>query len=159
MKANANLTPEVLEHARAMREKGLGVRSIARELQVSRDALRWALERKSALNRHKAWTKKNPRRWYAICLRSHLKSKYNLTLEDLHRMFENQEGLCFICSSQLCLCDTKNCPTRACIDHDHSTNKIRGLLCKRCNRLLGIMNDSPTLLRNAVGYLETASAA
>ena len=40
------------------------------------------------------------------------------------------------------------------IDHDHSTGKIRGLLCNRCNWLLGNAGDSVTVLNNAILYLE-----
>ena len=41
-----------------------------------------------------------------------------------------------------------------CIDHDHSTNKIRGVLCSHCNRGLGIFKDNPEILREAARYLE-----
>lgn len=40
------------------------------------------------------------------------------------------------------------------IDHDHSTDEIRGLLCPRCNRLLGNAADSVEVLRKCIEYLE-----
>lgn len=43
---------------------------------------------------------------------------------------------------------------RLSVDHCHATNKVRALLCKRCNRLLGIMKDSVLLLERAIEYLK-----
>lgn len=40
-----------------------------------------------------------------------------------------------------------------CLDHDHENNEIRGVLCARCNHLLGNARDSVTILRAAVRYL------
>jgi len=40
------------------------------------------------------------------------------------------------------------------IDHNHNTGEFRGVLCKQCNRALGMFKDSSMILRNAVEYLE-----
>ena len=40
------------------------------------------------------------------------------------------------------------------VDHDHSTGKIRGLLCRHCNLALGNMKGDISLLRKAIAYLE-----
>jgi hypothetical protein len=40
------------------------------------------------------------------------------------------------------------------VDHCHKTQKVRGLLCYRCNTLLGLASDDPNRLRRAVEYLE-----
>jgi Recombination endonuclease VII len=42
-----------------------------------------------------------------------------------------------------------------CVDHDHSTGQVRGLLCKRCNYALGLLEDTKSLVR-AVEYLHRA---
>lgn len=39
------------------------------------------------------------------------------------------------------------------VDHDHTTGKIRGVLCHNCNRGLGMFKDSPELLRAATKYV------
>lgn len=50
------------------------------------------------------------------------------------------------------LCATKS--EEICFDHCHNTGKFRGWLCHTCNRLLGLANDSPELLRKLADYLE-----
>ncbi len=42
-----------------------------------------------------------------------------------------------------------------CIDHDHATGKVRGLLCHNCNVAIGLMKDNTDLLKKAAEYLET----
>ena len=41
-----------------------------------------------------------------------------------------------------------------CIDHDHTTGKVRGMLCHDCNTSLGKFRDNPDILRKAADYLE-----
>lgn len=41
-------------------------------------------------------------------------------------------------------------------DHDHTTGLLRGVLCGNCNRALGLLQDSPTILRALAQYLETS---
>jgi hypothetical protein len=43
-----------------------------------------------------------------------------------------------------------------CVDHNHKTGKIRGLLCGNCNLMIGLVKDNPTILRHAITYLETS---
>jgi hypothetical protein len=43
--------------------------------------------------------------------------------------------------------------TRLAVDHCHTTGRIRGLLCHRCNTALGLLQDSPELLGRAAAYL------
>ena len=87
-----------------------------------------------------------------IALRSRLKTQYGLTLEEYEKLLEDHEGVCAICGEQE---NTKRNGDiiRLAIDHDHKTGEIRGLLCDRCNRGLGLFRDSPQLLESAVRYL------
>jgi hypothetical protein len=41
-----------------------------------------------------------------------------------------------------------------CVDHDHETKDVRGILCRRCNLALGQFRDNVELLENAVKYLK-----
>lgn len=40
------------------------------------------------------------------------------------------------------------------VDHDHVTGRVRGILCGRCNWVLGLIKDSPTLLKALQEYLQ-----
>jgi hypothetical protein len=63
-------------------------------------------------------------------------------------VFEAQEGLCAICQEP-----PKDKQSLA-MDHNHQTNEFRGLLCKECNRALGLFGDNIDVLTNAVTYLK-----
>lgn len=81
-----------------------------------------------------------------------IRLSWGLTWEEYEQLLDGQGGRCAICEGQ----PRKNA---LCVDHDHKTGEIRGLLCKRCNhRLLGAANDDPARLRKAADYLETGTA-
>lgn len=71
--------------------------------------------------------------------------KYNITPEEYNKMLENQSNKCAICGS-------KPIKRQLAVDHDHKTNKIRGLLCNCCNVGLGNFKDDEKLLQRAVKY-------
>lgn len=67
---------------------------------------------------------------------------------------EAGNGNCWICKQP------ETVPNRRlAIDHDHETGSIRGLLCTRCNQVLGRMHDDPELLRQAAKYIDDARTA
>jgi hypothetical protein len=76
-----------------------------------------------------------------------LKRLYGITIEDYAAMLESQGYVCAICKEE---CKTKNSLS---VDHDHKTGKVRGLLCNACNRAIGMLKDSPEVLRRAADYL------
>ena len=41
-----------------------------------------------------------------------------------------------------------------CVDHNHATGRVRGLLCHLCNSAIGKLNDSSALLRKTANYLD-----
>lgn len=59
-----------------------------------------------------------------------------------------QDGCCAICGQS-----EKDLKKQLCIDHCHITGKIRGLLCNRCNWLLGHAKDNMYILQAAIKYL------
>ena len=61
----------------------------------------------------------------------HLKSLYGITSEDYDRMYQEQKGLCALCSR------SSTSGRHLDVDHDHTTGKVRGLLCVGCNRFVG----------------------
>jgi len=64
-------------------------------------------------------------------------------------MLEQQKGKCAICGST----DSNHNSATFCVDHCHSTNKVRGLLCVNCNAGIGSLKESPELFNNALNYL------
>jgi hypothetical protein len=83
-------------------------------------------------------------------LKSHLKIKFNMTLDDYFNLLNNQNGKCAICGSEKSQTVLSH---RLYLDHDHTTNKVRGLLCQKCNTLLGYARESIEILLSAVEYL------
>jgi hypothetical protein len=90
------------------------------------------------------WRKEHPEVIYA----SNLK-RYGITLADYDQMLKRQKGVCAICKKP----ETHSRQRRLSVDHNHETGEVRGLLCARCNRALGMFNDNPDLLRSAARYL------
>lgn len=72
-----------------------------------------------------------------------VKRRYGITIEEAIQLLVDQGGLCAIC---------REVPRRACIDHDHNTGKVRGILCHRCNVMAGAFDDS-TYRHSALRYL------
>lgn len=80
-----------------------------------------------------------------------LRVSFGLTVEEYEKMLANQGGVCAICSG------VQRPPgKRLAVDHDHSTGRVRGLLCFECNVGLGKFLDDPSRLRVALAYLEGA---
>jgi hypothetical protein len=85
----------------------------------------------------------------------HLRRKYGITIEVYEQMLKSQGGVCKICKNPETEVDKKRGKLKdLAVDHCHTTGKVRGLLCGRCNKALGKFNDDPVLLRSAVSYLE-----
>ena len=68
-----------------------------------------------------------------------IKYSYGLTEEEYNKM----PKYCEVCGST----------ERLCIDHDHNTGKVRGILCGRCNIALGMLKDNPIYIDNLKKYL------
>lgn len=82
--------------------------------------------------------------------------RYGITHEEWLTMWAAQGGLCYICKTQL---DTgQGFASIAHLDHCHATDKIRKILCGRCNTGLGSFRDDPTMLRRAADYIEEHQA-
>jgi hypothetical protein len=65
-------------------------------------------------------------------------TKYNITANDYDTMLKEQNHKCKICL--ISFLHTKH-STKPFIDHCHTTNKVRGLLCLHCNAGLGYFKD------------------
>jgi len=79
--------------------------------------------------------------------RNSLKRLYNISVEQYDVLFKSQHGVCAICSMP-----PKN-NRKLFVDHNHITNKVRGLLCDKCNFILGLSNESASILQEGINYL------
>lgn len=102
------------------------------------------------------WRRKQPeydkRRYQAVKVETrerHLIRKYGVSLADYDAMLEAQGGKCAICHTTP---DTQRYGVFH-VDHCHSTGAVRGLLCRGCNHMLGVVGDDPAALRRAIEYL------
>ncbi len=82
-----------------------------------------------------------------------LRKRYGLTLEQYDLMFAEQSGKCFICD-EIETQQLYGVVRRLAVDHNHKTNKVRKLLCHRCNRTLGSADDNINLLSEMIKYLK-----
>ena len=73
---------------------------------------------------------------------------FKLSDEEYFRLIEDTQGKCDGCKEPM--------GRKVCIDHCHKTQKIRGVLCNRCNTALGLVDDSTEKLEKLIQYLEQA---
>lgn len=127
------------------------VRRVANRLwrQKHKGQRKRSLRRKVAKKRaKKQWYQKNKSTFLAEMRRRRLQDKFDLTEQEYDRMFTEQGGHCAICP------DGPLPTRRLAVDHCHKTNRVRGLLCARCNLGLGLFRDDESLLLSAIGYLQ-----
>ena len=117
--------------------------------KAAKNSADWAKKNKAKIRaKVAAWAKANPEK-----RRTSRLLKYGLSLDGYRAMHAAQNGLCKICDAppkegQLLV-----------VDHCHTTNKVRGLLCVLCNVGLGAYRDRQDLLLMAIQYLEEADGA
>lgn len=95
-----------------------------------------------------AYRRNNPEKAKEIGLRVN----FGISLKEYNMMFNAQNGCCAICE----LHQSQVSRTLS-VDHDHTTEEIRGLLCGQCNAALGLFKDSIKNLRKAIRYLRPAN--
>ncbi len=127
--------PRVKEWAR--------IRNARPERKAVRKRYKQSLQGKEAdkRSRRKNWAKHAPLREKQLLWR------YGLTPLEFQKMLELQSGLCAICSTPFV--------SRPHVDHNHKTQKVRGLLCSNCNLGLGLFLDNPFILKMALEYLQS----
>lgn len=117
-------------HARSERERTARTPDVAR-----------ARER----DRKRAWRAATP----AADREATRRQRYGLTQAAFDEMLRAQRGRCLVCLA----------PSPSCVDHDHRTGSVRGLLCRACNAGLGHFRDDPGRLRAAAAYLRRSRTA
>lgn len=80
---------------------------------------------------------------------AHLRRNYGITLADFNRMVLSQGSKCACCRTD----KPGGKHGQWCVDHDHVTGAVRELLCKDCNIVLGLVEDSPEHLQRLLAYI------
>lgn len=94
------------------------------------------------------WREQNRDKHLAAVRSWQLRNRYGITPEEYDRVLALQSGVCAICKQE------RTRKFRLCVDHDHKTGAARGLLCNHCNRALGLLKDSVSVLTEAIAYLK-----
>lgn len=126
--------PEVKERAKARNAKYRKRRAEYKKTESGKAAEKRYRQSKACIERLK---------------RNRLKTRYNLTPEDVLELLNQQANRCAICSKQL---ESYH------IDHCHKSNRVRGILCSSCNLGLGMFRDDVDVLKVATKYLEDSDA-
>lgn len=79
-----------------------------------------------------------------------IKRAYSISVDDYKKLYEDQNGKCAICGNKSNLGRKE----KLCVDHNHKTNKVRGLLCDLCNKGIGSLKDDIKNVKAALTYLE-----
>jgi predicted nucleic acid-binding Zn ribbon protein len=94
--------------------------------------------------------------WLAVHRKQRKREKRFTIPEPLYlQRLAEQNNRCAICDE---LSGSNNRNDRLAVDHCHSRNVFRGLLCHRCNTALGLFKDSVENLESAIRYLRTHAA-
>lgn len=114
---------------------------------------------KERVEQARLWNLLNPEKVQYNNRTRTLKRRYGLTREAWEAMLEQCSFHCQICG--VAMSDDKTAPlsVRAVPDHCHETGKIRGVLCHRCNKVLGMVGDNLQGVMRFVTYLRSGSMA
>ncbi len=93
-----------------------------------------------------AWRDKNPEAVKGYSMNGRFLF-HELPQDKYWEMVKDQNGVCAICNRT-------NGDRNLFIDHDHATGMVRGLLCSKCNFMLGQAEDNQATLSSAIQYLK-----
>ncbi|MDM4722765.1 endonuclease VII domain-containing protein [Micromonospora sp. WMMA1363] len=144
------------EHERICKVEGCG-----RDRTAGGDGQHCQMHRKRVLRRGSAggaererapfgqaeWSKTNIRR------RKNLLDWYGMTIEEYAQLLVKQDGRCAVCRSISPGSNRARSDLSFCVDHDHVTGHVRGLLCQACNRAIGMLKDDPDIIEAAARYV------
>ena len=121
--------------------------------EVKERQKKWLQEdRKNNPERYKIYNKTNNNKDSELKSLKKSLQAINLSLEKYFQMLEECNNKCMICKKDEIKTRQGN-KTRLCIDHCHTSGKIRGLLCHKCNAALGMFEDNTDSIQEALNYL------
>lgn len=96
------------------------------------------------------WRNRHPDRFRKVGWAYELRKLYGITVEDYEEMLDAQGGVCAICGGNNEGHLRKN--LKLAVDHNHETGRVRGLLCDKCNRGIGLLKNQENI-ESAMLYL------
>jgi hypothetical protein len=105
-----------------------------------------------ARHRQHAYAQANKDRRRVWCYWGNVRKDYGVTRQRATAMLEAQAGTCAICGMKFSAFASGRLDA-PCIDHDHKTGRVRGLLCRDCNTAIARLKDRPELCIAAAEYL------
>jgi hypothetical protein len=119
--------------------------------ELNRRQRDWAANNRMQARKSAAdWYMRNKDKARATRRRSKLR-QFGLTVEQFAALLAKQGGMCAICRGPQQV--RKGEITQFALDHNHMSGRPRGLLCGRCNRVLGSVNEDEALLQAMISYL------
>ena len=132
--------------------------------KATKDRLQWSCRecatrrrsesRKRNIERHhevqRAWRRRNVEKRQLYDLRQ-IAKRFGIEKAQYFAMVLAQNGVCRICGKHESITGR-----RLSVDHDHTSGRVRGLLCSNCNLGIGYFYDDPELLRRAAQYIDEA---
>lgn len=119
-------------------------------------AAQWRTKNRDDYNKKRLqWAKDNRSKRKKQSRESYLNRKFDITIDDVEQMLQAQNNQCAICGTPYKKVIDKKGREKMNfhIDHDHKTEKVRGILCHNCNVGIGHLKDDINLLNNAIEYL------
>jgi hypothetical protein len=125
------------------------------ELKKQKEKERYEKNKINVIEKSTVWNKENKRARQVISMNYQWKTlgykfgEKDFSYDDFDELFSEQKGRCANCKThQADLNKTLS------VDHCHETGQVRGLLCQRCNAILGMAKDNIEILKNSIEYLE-----
>lgn len=123
--------------------------------------------KKLIIEQARSWQALHPKHVREACIRwqknhpdiirmnnkSRMCKSVGLLYDEYVEILKKQKNKCAICNKK----ETRKINNRVVdlsIDHNHKTNKYRGLLCSKCNAALGHLNEDPVIINNMLRYIK-----
>lgn len=107
--------------------------------------------------KRQAWAKTYRERKPEAIRDRRIRRVYGISGAEYAALFRAQDGLCAVCRRPDESQARRASSEQLAIDHDHSTGRVRGLLCTSCNLALGHLKDDPLRIRALLDYIETSN--
>ena len=135
-----NETKELTEYYKNIGEKD-GLQRACKECGKKIKKIYYSDPRKKIIARH-------------TFIRNFLKRTYGITYKEYRVLLKNQNERCAICFESETQTDYRSKKVKMlAVDHCHTNNKVRSLLCRRCNQVLGLVKENKIILKTMIDYL------